>query len=75
MVVVPGEQHVDAGLLDRVEREFLAADRALGLARDLEREQGMVRDEDAHRLARRPRERVADEAYLVGVDPAVLERQ
>ena len=38
MMIVPGEQHVDAGFLDRVERHFLSPNRALDLLTDLERE-------------------------------------
>ena len=46
MVVVAREEHVDARLLDRIEREVLPADRALLFAGHLECEERMVRDED-----------------------------
>ena len=39
VMVMTGKQHVDAGFLDRVERELLPADRALDLLADLQREQ------------------------------------
>ena len=63
------------GFLDGVERQLLPPDRALDLAADLQREQRMVSDDDAHRLARRARECFADELDLVLVDASVLEGQ
>ena len=74
-MIVTRKQHVDAGFLDRIERQLLPTDRALDFVADLEREQRMMSDENAQRFARRAREGLADELDLVLVDPPVLERQ
>ena len=49
VMLMPGEQHVHAGLLDRVERQFLPADRGIHFVAHREREQRMVSDQHPHR--------------------------
>ena len=59
-----GEQQVDPGIGDRVQRQLLPPDRLAQLrpVADRQREQGMVGDQDAQRLRLGARERLADEA-------------
>src|SRR5206468_1596753 len=75
VMIMPGKHHVDAGFLDRVERQLLPADRALDLPFDLQREQRMMSDDHTHAVARRAREGLADELDLLLVDASVLEGQ
>src|SRR5689334_24516446 len=72
---VAGEQHVDAGFLDRIQRKLLPADRALDLLADRYRIERVMRDQHAHCLWIRSRKGLADELDLVLADPAVLEGQ
>ena len=51
-----GEQHVDPGFLYRLERKLMAADGALDLVPDLEREQRMVGDQYPEHVLRHMRE-------------------
>jgi len=75
MMRVAGEKHVHAGILDGVQRQFLPADCPLQLIADLQREQGVMGDQHAHRVGRRSRKGLAAELDLVPVDPPVLESQ
>ena len=75
MMSMPGKHHVDANLLHSVEREVLPSDRPLDFAAYFQREQRMMGDEDAKRVARGARERLANEYDLFLVDAPVLECQ
>ena len=69
------QQHVDSGLLDRVERQFLPADRALNPVADLQREHRVMGDQHCAWTPPAYAESLANEFDLVFVDPAVLEGQ
>ena len=53
---MPGKQQIDPRIGNRVQRQFLVADRLaqFGPVADRQREQGMMRDQDARHVGRAP---------------------
>lgn len=75
MVIVTGEQHFDSAVLDRVKRQFLPSNRTSQFSSDLKCKEGVVSDEDSHRVARSSSKGFTDERYLILVDASVFEGQ
>ena len=75
MVIVTGEQHFDSAVLDRVERQFLPSNRASQFSSDLKCKEGVVSDEDSHRVVRSSSKGFTDERDLILVDASVFEGQ
>ena len=74
---MPGEQEIDAKIVDRIQRQFLSSDSLPEHARvvDRKREQRVVGDQKAQVARRGVGEMRADEVDLLAADPALAEGQ
>ena len=75
LMIMPGQQHVDTGIADRIKRKRAAPDRWCNAVADLESEQRVMGYKHPRRVRIGSFERRADEVHLLLADPSVLERK